>query len=60
MPNTTTISTRRGLYLKAKNSNFPKLANIPAIRLLRSDENYRLQNGTKPLPVVGRCPSVQS
>lgn len=68
MPNTTTIYvSANALCISAKNSKFPKAADIMALRMLRqSDFNVkglRVNSdgsfATLRVPVVGRCPTVQ-
>ena len=68
MPDTTTIyASASAVCVFAKNKNFPKIADIAAMRFLRPHDFNRLglrirEDGgfvTKRVPVVGRCPDVQ-
>jgi hypothetical protein len=69
MPNTTTIYvSANALGISAKNKNFPRVADIMALRMLRQ-EDFKIKGlrvapsggfATKRLPILGRVPSVQS
>lgn len=68
MPATTTIYVSpNALGVSATNKNFPKLAEIPALRLMHQHDfnrrSLRVNEAggfvAKRVPMVGRCPTVQ-
>jgi len=67
MPKTTTIYvSASAIGVSAKNKNFPKIADIMAARLLVGQDIDPASPGYAPrislqlVPIVGRCPTVQS
>ena len=48
-----------GALVTAPNGRFPKLAELPQLRVLWVHEALRLQAEKRRVPVLGRCPTVQ-
>jgi hypothetical protein len=64
---TTIYVSASAIGVSAKNKNFPRLTEIPALRLMHQHDFNRRglrvnPNGgfvSKRVPIVGRCPTVQ-